>query len=353
MKQITIEAGRGYEVLVGKGLLLSAGQRIAELLPKARSAAVVTDDNIAPLYLKTLLSGLEKAGIQTHTFVFPAGEASKSGETYLALLEFLAEKMLSRSDVVVALGGGVTGDLAGFAAATFLRGLPFVQLPTSLLAMVDSSVGGKTAINLAAGKNLAGAFYQPSLVLCDTDTLTSLPDVEFANGMAEVIKYGMIQSAPLLNQLENEGMKGHLPEILLQCIAIKGELVRQDTFDTGARQRLNLGHTVGHAIEHCSGYRISHGQAVGMGMVVVTRAAVRGGLCPSVCLFRLEGLLERYGLAGETDFSPDALFAAAQRDKKRAGDKITLVVPTGVGQSALLPMPMSELRLWIERGVKL
>ncbi len=351
MKQLTISASRSYDVLVGLTLLAAAGGEITARLPAVRSAAIVTDSSVGPLYLAALTESLERAGLHVHPFSFPAGEASKNSANYLALLEFLAECRLTRSDAVLALGGGVVGDLAGFAAATFLRGISLIQIPTTLLAMVDSSVGGKVGINLESGKNLAGAFHQPSLVLCDTDTLQSLPEAAFADGMAEVIKYGMLQSAALLTRLETGGIRDDLAPVILTCIAMKGALVGQDEFDTGQRQLLNFGHTIGHAIERCSGYRISHGRAVAMGMAIITRAAVRQGLCPHECQHRLEALLAQYSLAGEADYSPDALFEAVQHDKKRAGDAITLVLPVTLGRCELKTIPLEEFREWIVRGL--
>ena len=244
----------------------------------------------------------------------------------------------------------MVGDLAGFAAATFLRGIPFLQLPTTLLAAVDSSVGGKTAIDLRGGKNLAGAFYQPSAVLCDLDTLDTLPQETFADGCAEVIKYGMLGDPGLLDRLEGADFRPDPEEVVARCVARKRDLVEQDEFDTGARQLLNLGHTVGHGIEACSGYAVSHGKAVAMGMVLVTRAAVSFGLCPPAVLPRLEALLRQHHLPTETPYPARALYEKTLSDKKRAGDTITLVVPTAWGKSQLRQLPVGELLSWIERG---
>lgn len=352
MTTVTVRASRPYEVTIGRGLLDAVGRQAAGQW-KGRSAAVVSDSPVAPLYLDRVKDSLEQTGFQVHPFVFPAGEDQKNGGTYLKLLEFLAARRLTRADGLIALGGGVVGDLAGFAAATFLRGIGFLQLPTTLLAAVDSSVGGKTAIDLTNGKNLAGAFYQPQAVLCDLDTLDTLPAEVFADGCAEVIKYGMIGDPALLARLETADFRADPEELVARCVAQKRDLVEQDEFDTGARQLLNLGHTLGHGVEACSGYTVSHGRAVAIGMTLVTRAAVAFGRCPAEVLPRLRRLLERYGLPDATAYSAQALYEKTLSDKKRSGDTISLVVPIAWGASQLVRIPVSELPAWIERGLGL
>lgn len=352
MTTVTVRASRPYEVTIGRGLLDTVGRQAAGQW-KGRSAAVVSDSTVAPLYLNRVKDSLERAGFRVHSFVFPAGEDQKNGGTYLKLLEFLAARRLTRADGLIALGGGVVGDLAGFAAATFLRGIGFLQLPTTLLAAVDSSVGGKTAIDLTNGKNLAGAFYQPQAVLCDLDTLDTLPAEVFADGCAEVIKYGMIGDPALLARLETVDFRADPEELVARCVAQTRDLVEQDEFDTGARQLLNLGHTLGHGVEACSGYTVSHGRAVAIGMTLVTRAAVAFGRCPAEVLPRLRRLLERYGLPDATAYSAQALYEKTLSDKKRSGDTISLVVPIAWGASQLVRIPVSELPAWIERGLGL
>ena len=352
MTTVMVRASRPYEVTIGRGLLDTVGRQAAGQW-KGRSAAVVSDSTVAPLYLNRVKDSLERAGFRVHSFVFPAGEDQKNGGTYLKLLEFLAARRLTRADGLIALGGGVVGDLAGFAAATFLRGIGFLQLPTTLLAAVDSSVGGKTAIDLTNGKNLAGAFYQPQAVLCDLDTLDTLPAEVFADGCAEVIKYGMIGDPALLARLETVDFRVDPEELVARCVAQKRDLVEQDEFDTGARQLLNLGHTLGHGVEACSGYTVSHGRAVAIGMTLVTRAAVAFGRCPAEVLPRLRRLLERYGLPDATAYSAQALYEKTLSDKKRSGDTISLVVPVAWGASQLVRIPVSELPAWIERGLGL
>lgn len=352
MTTVSIRASRSYEVKVSRGLLDTLGAETAALL-KGRTAAIVSDSNVAPLYLDKTKASLEQAGFRVCSFVFPAGEASKDGQTYLELLEFLAEHQITRSDGLVALGGGVVGDLTGFAAATFLRGVNFIQIPTTLLAAVDASVGGKTAIDLKKGKNLAGAFYQPRLVLCDLNTLDTLPAEIFADGCAEVIKYGMIGDPDLLDLLETTDFQKDPEEIVARCVAQKRDLVEQDEFDTGVRQLLNLGHTIGHGIEACSGYQLSHGKAVAIGMTLITRAAVAFGLCPAEALPRLQSLLKKYHLPDAADYETQALYEKTLSDKKRIGSTIRLVVPTAWGKSQLHQVAVSDLLQWIEKGLSL
>ncbi|MEG2000522.1 MAG: 3-dehydroquinate synthase [Evtepia sp.] len=341
----TISVDHNYPVWIGADIR-ELGEKLDK---KAKTIVVVTDTQVAPLYLEEAATSLKRAGFAVLSFVFPAGEQSKSGKTYFELLEFLAQNQITRTDGLVALGGGVVGDLTGFAAATYQRGITFVQVPTTLLAAVDSSVGGKTAINLNTGKNLVGAFYKPRFVLCDTRMLKTLPKENWADGWAEVIKYGMIGNASLLEKLESEQ---EIASIISDCVAMKAAVVAEDEFDQGNRQLLNFGHTVGHALEVCSAYEISHGQAVAIGMEVITRAATRQNLCPAECLTVLRGLLRRYGLPESTEFDTQTIFEHTLSDKKRGGDTITLVVPTAVGQCVLRRVGLDELRYWIDLGVK-
>ena len=352
MTSLTVRASRPYEVKIGNGQLSHLGEEAATLVT-GRTAALVSDSHVAPLYLDRAREAMEAAGFRVCAFVFPAGEASKNGQTYLELLEFLAEQKVTRSDLLVALGGGVVGDLTGFAAATFLRGVSFLQVPTTLLSAVDASVGGKTAIDLNNGKNLAGAFYQPRLVLCDLDTLTTLPDDVFSDGCAEVIKYGMIGDPALLNRLETTHFRADPEEVVARCVAMKRDLVEEDEFDTGARQLLNLGHTVGHGIEVASGYNISHGRAVAVGMTILTRAAAAYGLCPPEVLPRLQALLKQYDLPDAAAYTAGELYEKTLSDKKRTGGTITLVVPMDWGKSVLRKVPVADLRRWIEKGLNL
>ena len=350
MKTIHVSASRQYDVLIEKGLIHQAGQVIRPLV-KGSKAFVVTDSNVAPLYLDSVLTSLQESGFATSHFVFPAGEQSKCGAMYLQLLSALAGEKITRADCVVALGGGVTGDLTGFAAATYLRGMAYVQIPTTLLAMVDSSVGGKTAIDLPEGKNLCGAFYQPHVVICDPDVLSTLPDDVFSDGCAEVIKYGFIGSEKLLRMLSDTPVRDQLEDVISLCVGMKRDIVEQDEFDTGLRQLLNLGHTFAHGVEVLSDFQVSHGKAVAIGMAIVTRAAVKRGVCDRQVLDALLSLLCKCHLPCETAFAPEQLHQMALSDKKRSADTLTLVVPTGLGVSELKKIPVNEALLWAQEGV--
>ncbi len=317
MKKIKVHASSEYEIVIGDNLLDKAGEYCQEALGGVCRLCLITDDIVAPLYLDTVHQALEKVGFDVFYYVLPHGEESKSTENLVELLEILGESHLTRTDALVALGGGVVGDLTGFVAATYLRGIRFIQIPTTLLAAVDSSVGGKVAINLQAGKNLAGAFHQPSLVLCDTNTMNTLPDHIFADGCAEVIKYGVINDRPLFNRL-SKGIQNQIEEIIAACVINKAAIVEQDEFDRGTRQLLNLGHTVGHAIERLSDFAISHGSAVSIGMVIITRAAVKFGYCPASALDELLTLLRAQGLPESCPFTARELTEIALSKSDRS-----------------------------------
>lgn len=350
MKNVPVSASKPYSIHIGPGLLSQLGQSAAAL-EKAQRVCIVSDDHVFPLYGEAARQSLEAAGFAVVSWVFPAGEASKNGSSFLALLNFLAEHRLTRSDLIVALGGGVTGDLAGFAAACYLRGIRLIQVPTTLLAAVDSSVGGKTAIDLPAGKNLAGAFYQPAMVLCDTHTLASLPEEVFLDGCAEVIKYGVLYDEELFAALETSGAAFDLEAVIARCVELKSHVVMEDEFDTGARMKLNLGHTFGHGIEAASGFSISHGMAVAVGMAMITRASVKRGLCPGSQGQRIQMLLDRFGLPTRTSQSAETLYTYALSDKKRTGGTVNLIVPQRIGSCAIVPTPVEQVGSWIEDGL--
>lgn len=349
MTTVKVNTSAPYEVHIGKGLLDGCGEMIKTAM-KGTKAAVISDSNVAPLYLHRVIKSLEDAGYQTDSFVFPAGEQSKNMTTLAELLEFLAERGYTRSDGLVALGGGVTGDLTGFAAAVYLRGMQFVQLPTSLLAAVDSSVGGKTAVDLKAGKNLAGAFKQPKLVIMDTDTLATLPDEEFANGMAETIKYGVLFDEDLFGRCS--GVKDNLEQIIAECIAHKARVVEHDEFDRGERKLLNLGHTVGHGIEKASGFEIPHGKAVAAGMAIIARAGEKLGYTEKGTAERIEVMLERFGLPIDCKYDAKTLTRIALADKKRDGAKISLIIPTKIGECIIKDEPIDQITDYISAGLK-
>ncbi len=338
-----------YEVKIGSGLLAQAGE-LAAKLHTAANAVIITDSTIDKLYAKTLTKSLQSTGYTVFKTVIPAGEQSKNAGILINTLNFMAECRLNRADTVFALGGGVVGDLAGLAAALYMRGIGLVQLPTTLLAAVDSSVGGKTAIDLATGKNLIGSFYQPDLVISDTNTLKTLPPIEFSNGCAEVIKYGFIRDASIFDRLLSDHFDPQA--VITRCVELKRDVVCADEHDTGERQLLNFGHTFGHAIEQRSNFTIPHGSAVAVGMALMTKAAVKKDLCDPVCLEVLKNLLTRYHLPFSTDFSEDAIFDTVLNDKKRLSGKLTLVVPRKPGQCDLMKLPITEVREFLHLGLE-
>jgi len=351
MKTIHVQASKSYDVVIGTGLLEEIGTRLLDIFKKQCKIAVISDNNVWPLWGSCVENSLKAVGFEVIHFVFPAGESSKNTATYLEILNFLAENQITRADAVLALGGGVTGDMSGFAAATYLRGIRYIQVPTTLLAMVDSSVGGKTAIDLPAGKNLVGAFYQPELVLCDLDTLTTLPTSVFCDGCAEVIKYGVLYDASLFAHLAQQGLRFDREHVIGRCIELKRNVVTEDEFDTGARQMLNLGHTIGHGIETKSNFTITHGQAVAIGMVIVSKAGAKYGYCSTSLFKELTATLQKFHLPTATDFTAQQLYTCALSDKKRSGGTLNLVIPNAIGACSIVPTPVAELESFIKEGL--
>lgn len=345
MKTIDVNASQSYQVLIGEGLLKDIGMHLLKVLVKPCKTVIISDSNVYPLYGKQVQERLESVGFTVLHYTFPAGEASKNASVYLEILNFLAENHLTRSDAIIALGGGVVGDMTGFVAATYLRGISYIQIPTSLLAMVDSSVGGKTAIDLPAGKNLVGAFYQPKLVLCDLSCLDTLPAPIFSDGCAEVIKYGVLYDEKLFSHLETYGLNFDRERVISRCVELKRNVVAEDEFDTGARMRLNLGHTIGHGIEAQSNFSISHGQAVAIGMMIVSKAG-----CPEIS-GRLKAVLEAFSLPTSTVFTAKQLYFSALSDKKRAGGTVHLIIPDRIGSCSIVPTPVDRLESFIEEGL--
>ena len=350
MNIVKVNASRAYEVKIGADLLQSAGEEISALI-KPGIAAIVSDSNVAPLYESILRKSLESSGFSVISYIFPAGESSKSGENFLSLLNFLAQNRVSRSDCLIALGGGVVGDLTGFAAASYLRGIAFVQIPTTLLAAVDSSVGGKTAINLEKGKNLVGAFYQPHLVLCDTTTLNTLPEDIFRDGCAEVIKYGILYDAKLFAYLQETGLAFNRESVIARCVELKRDVVAEDEFDTGCRMKLNLGHTIGHGVEASSKYQVSHGKAVAIGTAIVSRAAAKRSICSLQTAEQIQALLQQFRLPIATEFACDDLYEATLSDKKRNGGTVNLIIPRAIGDCLIQPTPVADLKTFIQEGL--
>lgn len=352
MKKVHVKAGgsRDYDVTIGRGVLDRCGELLSPLFGGGK-IAVITDTNVAPLYLERLKCSLMRAGYEVCSFAFPAGEQSKNLSTLSDILEFLAESKLSRTDAIVALGGGVVGDISGFAAGCYLRGIKYAQLPTTLLAFVDSAVGGKTAVDLRAGKNLAGLFYPPVAVIADPGCLSTLPGEILADGAAESVKTGVLSGEELFSLVEQGKIMENAERIIELCIDYKAKIVALDEFESGPRRLLNLGHTVGHAIELLSGYSISHGCAVSAGIAIITRAAARLGICCYADCKRIIAALKACCLPTETHFRAPELAEAALSDKKRSGSKITIILPRTIGNCELVEIATSELCGIIEKGL--
>ncbi len=343
MQTVTVSASIQYDVIIGSGARKLLAEKIKARFGTPR-VCVVSDDRVAALHLTALKDDLRQAGVDCVSYVFPHGEQSKTPETLFDLLAFLAQARLSRKDVLVALGGGVTGDLGGLSSALYMRGMHLVQMPTSLLAMVDSSVGGKTAVDLPEGKNLAGVFRQPDLVLCDTDYLATLSEEDFRDGMAEVIKYGVIGDEALFDRVKSGVLRADMTDVITRCVEMKRDVVNEDEFDTGRRALLNFGHTLGHAIEAGSAFSLSHGKAVAVGMVRIAALAEQTGFCFVPCREEIAAALLQNGLPTDCAFSNAALYEAVTADKKCAGGSITLVLPRRIGVCETKTMPVEELK---------
>lgn len=346
MRTVHVNTGKPYDIFIERGIIDSCGEYITRLT-KAEKAVVVTDTNVAPLYQWRVLNSLARNDIGAKTFIFQAGEESKRLETVAGIYKALADFEITRKDIVVALGGGVCGDMAGFAAATYLRGIDFVQIPTSLLAQVDSSVGGKTGVDLPQGKNLVGAFHQPAAVLIDPDTLQTLPDDFIADGMGEVIKYGCIKDAAFFERLENENdLK--VEDIIETCVSIKRGVVSRDERESGERMLLNFGHTLGHAIEKLSGFSgITHGMAVAVGMIIMAQTGERRGVTESGTAERITALCEKFRLPTTYAATYEELANTARGDKKTAGSNINLVMLRRIGDSFINTIPLDGLEEYI------
>ena len=351
MRTVTVPTAAADDVEIGAGLLPHMGEKVRALCPKATRFVLVTDDTVGPLWADAALESLKQTGLAGDIYALPHGEASKTAGNLVALLNFAAARRMTRSDVFLALGGGMVGDLTGFAAATYMRGVDYIQIPTTLLAAIDSSVGGKTAVDLPAGKNLMGAFWQPRLVLCDTDTLSTLPEKDFISGCAEVIKTAVLFDGMLFDRLTQDGRDFDRNEIIARCVTHKRDVVAQDERDTGRRALLNLGHTLGHAVEACSDFALTHGQAVAIGMAVVSRAAAKHVICAPDTAERIVSLLKDFGLPTSTDIPLDTLMEKMLSDKKRSGATVHVIVPERIGACAIRPMVTDELYIFMKAGL--
>ncbi|MEE3453255.1 3-dehydroquinate synthase [Dialister sp.] len=356
MATVKVNLGEdSYEIEIRRGLLDEVGEKIRSITPKAEKVAVITDDNVSPLYGARFKKILEKSGFEVRIISFPAGEESKNLGTFGNVLNALAEFDMSRSDVLVTLSGGVPGDLGGFAASAYMRGIPFYQIPTSILAQIDSSVGGKVAVDLPGGKNLAGAFYQPKGVFIDPDLLETLPTRYVHDGLAEAVKYGCIGDAELFEIFENlkdrEDLKAHIEEIILHCVLQKARVVEEDQFDNGGRQVLNFGHTIGHGVERYFNYgTYTHGEGVAIGMSLITAQSEKLGITEKGTAERILKVLKKLSLPTSIGIPAHELIPEIMHDKKRRGKKMTLVLLEKIGKSKLLTISTDELKKYIVTG---
>lgn len=357
MQTVHVNTSTPYDVIVGTGLLSDIGNLIGRRFPGAK-CFVISDSTVMTLYGGHVIRALRDAHIETRSLSFAPGEVSKTMNTVEFILGELNRAEMTRSDIVIALGGGITGDMTGFAASIYLRGIRFVQIPTTLLSAVDASVGGKTGVNMGGLKNQVGTFWQPSMVIVDPATMDTLPGRELACGMAEVVKYGCIDDEEIIKMAEqlaeiaatpttgeqSEEVHQILEQLILRCVAIKARIVEVDERDTGERMLLNFGHTVGHAVEKCTAGAVEHGEGVSIGMVVMGRTAEAMGMCPAGYTDRIATVLQGLGLPVDCPVAKEDILRAIRSDKKRAGSMITLVMPDRMAHCNLVQVDVDSLQ---------
>ncbi|MFA6729957.1 MAG: 3-dehydroquinate synthase [Candidatus Izemoplasmatales bacterium] len=341
MTTIPVRASKQYNVLIGDGLIRKLSSLISDIC-LSKKIAVITDNIVDRLYADQVNTNLTDHGYSVVRYVFPNGEDSKNITTFASILEFLAENDFKRNDTLIALGGGVVGDITGFAASVYMRGIDFIQIPTTLLAAVDASVGGKTAVDLSAGKNLAGTFWQPRIVICDSAIIHSLPFDIFGNGMAEVIKHGVINGTDILHSIENDGVMDNLEWVLKRNVEIKRDVVENDERENGIRRFLNFGHTIAHAIEKASDYSIPHGIAVGTGMVYEAKIAYSLGMCGSELVERIKSCCQKYQLHHEIKVNKE-LVSLMKHDKKNKDDNIVFALPESIGKMKIIKLSQEDI----------
>ncbi len=347
MKKISLKTNAPYEILIDKNLLQYSGEHIRKV-SSARQALIITDNTVNELYSGIVAKSLMSKGFEVFLFVLASGEASKSFQSAEKIFSFLIKNEFTRTDVLIALGGGVVGDVSGFVAATYMRGMDFVQIPTTLLAQIDSAIGGKNAVNLPHGKNLVGTIYQPKLVLVDIDVLATLPPKLFSDGMAEAIKYGMTRSSELFYKIKNFQVNDFLEDVIFECITIKKEIVEKDELEQNERKLLNFGHSLGHAVERLynfSGY--SHGQAISIGMAYTALSGEKLGITKPGTYDELVEVLEKYNLPYTIDCDINDLIALAQRDKKSLGQYFDVIVIESIGNGLVKRIQTGDLKKYI------
>lgn len=345
MKRITISTKNPYDIIISSGAIASVGDFLKELYTP-RKVCIIADSTAGSLYSKGVMESLEAAGFFPSRILFPSGEHSKNLTTYANIVESLASENLSRSDVVLALGGGVVMDIAGFAAGTYLRGIDLVQVPTTLLSAMDASVGGKNAVNLLQGKNLAGIFWDPRMVICDPETFNNLPESQILDALSEAVKNAIVSDASLVSKIEARDLE----YVVERSLSIKKSLVEVDAEDRGLRQRLSFGHTIGHCIEKASSYSVSHGKSVAIGMVAEAKAAYSMGYAKNNTSSEIARILLNLGLPTEVKYTASELLPFVKNDKKFSDGKITIVVPEAVGKCALRKISPAELEEYVYRA---
>ncbi len=340
MKSIEVNTSRKYNVIVGSGAI-DALRISLENVIGAKKIMIVSDDNVAPLHLENLKNKIGNS-FEFFTHVLSNGEEHKNIEAVLGIISDMQDHEFDRNDAVMALGGGVVGDISAFAASVYMRGIDFVNIPTTLLSQVDSSVGGKTGVDFGGAKNIIGSFYQPKLVVCDTDYLNTLPSNIFADGCAEVIKYAFINDPDLLCVIE-DGIRKNIDEVVYRCVRNKNKIVSTDEFDRGLRGLLNFGHTVGHAVESLSAYRISHGSAVSIGMRIITEAFEKADICEKGVSDKLTAVLQANDLPIESGFTAEDIIDVIRKDKKKSGENISVIIPKSLCKCEIEKMSFEKL----------
>lgn len=343
MKTIRVNASKTYDIILGKGLYKDLSSYISKVI-KGKKIVIVTDSNVNSLYGKVVKENLTKSGFEVYIFEFLAGEKSKNTKTYLEIISYIAKHSLQRNDCLIALGGGVVGDITGFAASTYMRGIKYIQLPTTLLSIIDSSVGGKTGVDLDEGKNLLGTFYQPDLVVADLDVLKTLPSQEIKNGKGELIKYGILTGGELWKLIENKENPLDNERMLELCINYKRDIVEKDENEQSIRKLLNLGHTAGHAVEKLSNFTLPHGECVALGIAISARSAKTRKELEDSSYNKIMAVLNNENMPISTDIKADLIVEAALNDKKRQGDFLTMVVIADIGKCVLENVPIKNLR---------
>lgn len=347
MDKIKINGSTSYEYIIDRGLLTSSGNILRDSVG-GNNALIVTDTNISNLYLEKVSASLENADYKTHSVIFDASESSKNLNNYTILLNTLSENNFSKSDIIIALGGGLIGDLAGFAAATYKRGLKFVIMPTTLLAAVDSSIGGKTAINLPNAKNSVGIIRNPSIILCDPTCLSTLPIEALRDGYAEIVKYGILEGIEIIDALNTAISSADYSDIILKSVNIKKKYVEEDESDLNLRQFLNLGHLFGHAIEACSNYTISHGSAVAKGLNLEIKCATTAGFCDESMYRKINDILVSLNFDLSCDYSSKELLKYMLQDKRIQKETINVIIPISFGDYKIMPFSTSNFLKYIE-----